>query len=81
MSDSLSVIARATGDLIHGPAAARTPGAALALAERLEAFAAAEPRLSADTRTNLLTQLARTVDPAAPRDADAALALLRAAAV
>lgn len=79
MTGGLGGIARATGDLMRD---ARTnwrpevPAEAAAIARELEAFAAANPRLSVDTRINLLTQLARTVDPACPRDADLALAVL-----
>lgn len=53
---------------------------AWALAQRIEVFASREPAWDPEGRVNLLTQLARTIDPLAPRDADAALATLRKAA-
>lgn len=75
MADTLSGLAQQIGALIRTRPV--PPAAALDLAERLEVFADAEPRLSADTRTNLLTQLARAVAPTTPRDPDVALAALR----
>lgn len=74
MTDTLSDLAREIGTLIHDQSHTATD--ALHLAERLETFAADHPGLSPDTRVNLLTQLARTVDRTCPRDPDTALALL-----
>lgn len=74
MADTLSGLARGIGAAIR-----RSPADPVELADlatRLEAYAAAEPALVPDTRVNLLTQLARAVDPACPRDAATALATL-----
>lgn len=53
---------------------------AWALAQRIEAFAAREPAWVPEGRVNMLTQLARTIDPHVECDANAALASLRKAA-
>src|SRR4051794_14858818 len=62
--EPLSGIARAIGQAIHRRPV--DPDELRGLAVRLEAFAEAEPRLEPDSRTNLLTQLARAVDPTTP---------------
>jgi hypothetical protein len=50
--------------------------AARQLAAALEEFAAEHPNLDPDSHTNLLTQLARTIDPLCPRDNVSALAVI-----
>ena len=74
MTELLSVITQGVWVAIHRPEP--DPAELRDLATRVEAFAAGEPRLSPDTRTNLLTALARRVDPATPRDNTAALRAL-----
>lgn len=71
MADTLTGIARGVGAAIH-----RRPvdlAELRDLADRLAAFAEAEPRLSPDSHLDLLTRLARAVDPTCPRDWNPAL--------
>lgn len=74
MAEFLVVIARDVWEAAHRPEP--DPAELRALAARVEDFAAAEPRLDPETRTNMLLKLARAVDPHTPRDNAAALRVL-----
>lgn len=81
MTDTLTKLTSAVLDVERGALAGQpvTPHWHSQLAERVEAFASAHPELDPDTRTRLLTRLARTIDPGCPADSVQALAVIELA--